>query len=180
MASIPRSQRSAVGKTARMASQPQIDGSFLLKILNEGYHGPAWHGPALEQTLQGCTYAESQHRLAPGRNTIHELVLHAAYGKHIVRVRLTNDRRRFPRPMVRSWWPRVVDASEQGWNDDLRLLGSAHVELADTIANMSRAQFARRRPGKTRTLAEEALGLVLHDVYHAGQIALIRKVIAAG
>jgi uncharacterized damage-inducible protein DinB len=148
-------------------------------MLDDAYHGPAWHGPALRQTLAGCTYEEAQRRLAPGRNTIHELVMHAAYSKHLVRVRLTSERQRFPRPLARPWWPRVVSADRNGWEADLHLLDTTHVSLAEAVAGSRPSQLARKRPGKRWTIGEELMGMVLHDIYHAGQIALIRKVVSA-
>lgn len=154
-----------------------IDPSQAVRLVNEAFHGPAWHGPALKVTLQRCTPSEAEHRLAPGRNTVWELVLHAAYGKHVVRSRLTNDRRRFARPMVRAWWPRIVDPSPEGWQRDLELLDASHDALVSALANATTAHLARRRPGKPHTFADEAIGIALHDIYHAGQIALIRKLV---
>lgn len=152
---------------------------LLVRTLDSAFHGPAWHGPALEQTLKGCTHAEAERRLAAGRNTIRELVLHAAYGKYIVRARLTKSARRFPRPLRRSWWPRVVDPSAEGWLSDLELLGIMHATLVESVGNMSALQLARRRPGKQHSWGDEIIGIVLHDTYHAGQIALIRKLTVA-
>ena len=165
-------RRGAQGRTAREAP---LTPRFLIRMLGEAFHGPAWHGPALLPALHGCTPADAERRLAPGRNTIHELVLHAAYGKHIVRGRLTSDPRRFGRPLTRPWWPRVVDPSAAGWHDDLALLDSANSALVDALDHTTPVRLARRRPGKQRTLGEEVLGIVLHDTYHAGQIALLRK-----
>lgn len=169
----PRGSQSAATREAQF--QPE----FLVRMLNEAFHGPAWHGPALQQTLAGCTHGDAERRLAAGRNTIHELVLHTAYGKHILRSRLTNEHRRFPRPLARSWWPRIVDSGPDGWLSDLGVLGTTHADLIATLGTMSSAKLARKRTGKRHTLAEELLGLVLHDIYHAGQIALIRKVVSA-
>jgi hypothetical protein len=149
----------------------------LIRTLDEAFHGPAWHGPALKVTLHGCTPAEAERRLAPGRNTVRELVLHAAYGKHLVRARLTSDLRRFPRPLRRPWWPKTVDLSPDGWRKDLALLDAAHEALVESLAKMTPAGLVRRRPGNRHTLGEEIIGIVLHDTYHAGQIALIRKLV---
>ena len=159
----------------RTAREAPLTPRFMIRMLDEAFHGPAWHGPALLPALHGCTQADAERRLAPGRNTIRELVLHAAYGKHIVRGRLTSDRRRFGRPLTRPWWPAVVDPSAAGWRDDLALLDAAHAALVDALAHATPSRLARRRPGKQHTLGEEVLGIVLHDTYHAGQIALLRK-----
>jgi hypothetical protein len=167
------------GADAADHRQAQLPPQVLLRALDEAFHGPAWHGPALKVTLHHCTPAEAQRRLAPGRNTVWELALHAAYGKHILRVRLTGDRRRFRRPLTTPWWPKVVDPSPDGWREDLALLDASHAELVESLGDVTPQQLGRRRPGKRHTIGEELIGLVLHDTYHAGQIALIRKLASA-
>ncbi|HSJ65025.1 MAG TPA: DinB family protein [Gemmatimonadaceae bacterium] len=147
----------------------------LVATLEEAYRGPAWHGPALLVTLRGCTTDEACWRAAPGRNTIWELALHAAYGKHLLRVRLTGERRRFPRALARSWWPVAPKPGTAQWQEDLALLESVHRALVEGVAEASAARLARRRAGRRHTIAEEILGLALHDTYHGGQIALLRK-----
>ena len=156
-----------------------IPRGVLLRALDEAHRGPAWHGPALLVTLRHCSVDEASHRIAPGRNTIWELVLHAAYGKHRVRVRLTGDRRRFPRALARDWWPVAPDPSEAQWKDDLALLDDSHRALVEAVAEADDARLARRRAGRRHTMAEEILGIALHDTYHAGQITLIRKLFQA-
>lgn len=165
------------GRTGTTRREGRFQPRFLIRTLDEAFHGPAWHGPALKATLHGCTPAEAERRLAPGRNTVRELVLHTAYGKHLVRARLTSDPRRFPRPLRRPWWPKTVDLSPDGWREDLALLDAAHAALVASLAKMTPAGLAQRRPGKRHTLGEEIIGIVLHDTYHAGQIALIRKLV---
>lgn len=173
----PRTGRTAHAATGRGDAVPHPE--FWIRVLDEAFHGPAWHGPSLKSTLRQCTHAEAGRRLAPGRNTVWELVLHAAYGKHLVRARLTNDRRRFPRPLGRSWWPRIVDPTPDGWQQDLALLDASHAALTRSIADATSTQLARRRAGTRHTMSDELMGIVLHDTYHAGQIALVRKLLPA-
>jgi hypothetical protein len=164
-----------VGRRRESARRALPSSAVLVAALEEAYRGPAWHGPALLVTLRGCTPDEASWRAAAGRNTIWELALHAAYGKHLLRVRLTGERRRFPRVLGRSWWPVAPEPSAAQWQEDLALLESAHRALVEGVAEASAARFARRRAGRRHTIAEEILGLALHDTYHGGQIALLRK-----
>ena len=170
---------SAPSRRARGARGGDIPRGALIRALDEAHRGPAWHGPALLVTLRHCSVDEACHRIARGRNTIWELVLHAAYGKHRVRVRLTGDRRRFPRALARDWWPVAPDPTEAQWNDDLALLDDSHRWLVEAVAEAEDARLARRRPGRRHTMAEEILGIALHDTYHGGQITLIRKLFQA-
>lgn len=159
----------------RGGSERAIDSAALVRALEEAHNGPAWHGPSLRVTLRHCTIDEAQFRVAPDRNTIWELVLHIAYGKHVVRNRLTGSRERFARPLRRSWWPATPAPSDAAWQEDLGLLESSHEKLVSAVAAATPAALARRRAGKRHDFGQEVLGIALHDTYHAGQITLLRK-----
>jgi hypothetical protein len=141
----------------------------LAALVEEAFRGPAWHGPSLWSTLKGVTAEEARWRPAPGRNTIWELVLHAAHGKHLVRRKLVGaEAGTFPRRLRKTWWPTVPEPSDAAaWAADLALLAECHERLMDAI----------RRP--RRRAIRPVVGIALHDTYHAGQIRLIRR-LAAG
>lgn len=142
--------------------------SELEQLLDEAFHGPAWHGPSLWSTLKGVSWRQALWRPAPGRNTIWELVLHAAYGKHLVRRRLSGGGPAFPRPLRKAWWPRLpTQPDAAAWRADLALLRESHEQLMQAVRHPRRA--ARRH----------TVGIALHDTYHAGQIRLLRRLAAA-
>jgi hypothetical protein len=151
-------------------------GAALVALLDEAFTGPAWHGPSLTGALRGVTPAEARWRPAPGRNTIWELVLHAAYTKHVVLGRLVG-RTRFARPLRRAWWPVAPDpADDSAWRRDRGLLEASHRALVEAVQDASAAALAR---GGRRPLIEQLAGAALHDTYHGGQISLLRKLYRA-
>src|SRR5688572_25787746 len=89
------------------------DGVRSARLLEEAFTGPAWHGPSLTGALRGVTPAEASWRPAPGRNTIWELLLHAAYTKHVVLCRLLGRPERFARGLRRAWWPATPDPADE-------------------------------------------------------------------
>lgn len=146
------------------------------EVLNDAFAGPAWHGPALAPSLRGITEAEAAWRPARGRHNIWEVVVHAAYWKHIVRQRLTGARDRFPL-RGRNWFarpdPTAKASSRRSWRDDLELLRIEHDALAAAVKGI--APNARAKIVHARQTAEENVnGIAMHDVYHAGQIQLIK------
>jgi DinB superfamily len=141
----------------------------LERLVDEAFHGPTRHGPSLWSTLKGVTWSQALWRPAPGRNTIWELVLHTAHGKHIVRRRLAGgDGPRFVRPVRKAWWPRLpAQPDAAAWRADLALLRECHEQLM---------QVVRRPP---RPSHQQIMMIALHDTYHAGQIRLLRRLAAA-
>ena len=151
--------------------------ALLIEPLDEVYRGPAWHGPSVREALRGVTAAQAAASPVPERNSIWDLVLHLAHGRHLLIERLLDTTLDFPRQIREPWWPvRHPDTSEEAWARDLSLLDEYHVKLVDAIAQASDAQLARVPDGADQDLARQLLGMAVHDAYHAGQIRLISLV----
>ena len=163
---------------------PGVDRDELLRLLNEAYHGPAWHGPSLRAALRGVSADEAAWRAGADRPTIWELALHAAYTKHRVVGRLLAPAPAFARKLARAWWPQPdAEASvhpEAAWRRDLDVLHQSHRRLVEAVAEVPIARLLARRRGSQRLLGAEVAGVALHDVYHAGQIRLLRRLHALG
>lgn len=150
---------------------------YLVALLDSAYHGPAWHGPSLRATLRGVDAERAEWRPAPGRHSIWELVVHAAYARYRVARRLDPGRTaRFARPLTRPWWPGIdpaPDGRPAAWERDRALLDDQHRQLVEVVRAMPAERLRRVRRGARHTLADEVVGVALHDVYHAGQIRLL-------
>jgi len=148
-----------------------VSASAISRLLHEVYRGPAWHGPAVKEVLDGVGADVAARRLAPGRNSIWELVLHLAHGRHLLAERTTNTTREFPRRVREPWWP-VIDypMTDATWQGDLRLLDDCQQRLLDAVGGATPEQLARVPEGSTHALSDQLLGMAVHDGYHAGQI----------
>ena len=143
----------------------------LLKLLDEGFDRAAWHGPTLHGAVRGITPAQADWHPSPGRHSIRELTLHAAYWKHIVRGRLTGDTRaRFALP-GRNWFAANPSRS---WKEDVRLLVDEHRQLRAVVAAFPPRALDRPIDERKQTAAYSIRGIAMHDVYHAAQIRLLR------
>jgi hypothetical protein len=161
------------------ASHP--DRAIILAALAESYVGPAWHGPSVRETLDGVTAPTAARKLSPSRNSIWELVLHLAHGRHLLVERITGVVSvPFPRPVREPWWPTVLaDATDAAWRADLALLDDYHTMLIDAIRHATPAQLDRVPERSETTVARQLIGMALHDTYHAGQIRLLSLELAA-
>jgi uncharacterized damage-inducible protein DinB len=153
------------------------DLAALLSMLDELFWGPAWHGPSLRGAIRGVTPEQAVRRPGRGRHNIAELTVHAAYWKYAVRRRLSGDTRR-SFPLEGSNWfarDRVTTAS---WRADVALLVNEHRQLCDVVSHLDPRQLTRRIPGSRWTNSEMIRGAAAHDIYHAGQIQLIKRATA--
>ncbi|MGH9399476.1 MAG: DinB family protein [Thermoanaerobaculia bacterium] len=146
-------------------AHPEI--ARLLRALDEAYEKKAWHGPNLKGTLRGVTPRQACFRPAPGRHSVRELVLHAAYWKYAVWRRLTGVKRgSFPLEGS-NFFPRPSTPSLSEWRKDRALLDEQHRRLRAAVAAL------RTAPGAA--LERHIYGVAAHDVYHAGQIQLLKR-----
>ena len=151
--------------------------ALLLEVLDQAFGRAAWHGPNLAGSLRGLTWREALKRPRAGRHCIWELVLHTAYWKCIARKRLTRDPGlEFPRaPANFPAVPRKPSAAL--WRQDVVLLRKEHRLLREVIARFPAARVGRRAWHSRWTNVETIYGIASHDLYHAGQIQLIKALL---
>ena len=143
---------------------------LVLALLDEAYEKKTWHGPNLKQSIKGVTAKQAAWRPGPGRHNIWEVMLHAAYWKYAVRRRIEGGKRGgfalkgsnfFARPEKGKF-------NEAAWNADKKLLEREHRALRTTIAKLLRMPLAAK-------FMSQLYGVAFHDIYHAGQIRLLRR-----
>lgn len=143
---------------------------LLPSLIDEAYTKKTWHGPNLRQSIRGVTAAQAAWRPAPGAHNIWELTLHAAYWKYVIRRKIEGGKRGsfalngsnfFPRP-------KNGNATEAAWRADRELLDREHRALASAVRKFTGAPRARK-------IVRGIYGVAFHDVYHAGQIRLLRR-----
>jgi uncharacterized damage-inducible protein DinB len=149
---------------------------LLLAAIDEAFDGSAWHGPNLWNSVRRVGAAEAAWRPASSRHSIQEVAVHCAYWKYIVRRRLTGDRRlRFPE-RGSDWFQRPQKPDESRWREDLELLAAQHASLRGMVAALSPESLEAGDAALRR--ARLLRGIAAHDVYHAGQIRLLRRLYA--
>lgn len=147
----------------------------LLVIIDQAYDRRSWHGTNLRGSIRGLPIAQASWRPAPKRHNIWELVVHAAYWKYAVWRRLTGQRRgSFPLEGS-NWFPRPLEASDKAWRADVALLQQMHRSLRDAVASLSASDLALTPKGSTVSNLSLITGIAAHDLYHAGQIQLLKK-----
>ena len=153
-----------MSETARIADQ-----------LRRAFYGGAWHGDSLFEILTGVTAAQAAARPIKNAHSIWELVLHISAWDAAVRRRLTgvavqlSDSENFPP---------VMDTSDAAWGKTLEEVRRVHDELTTAVTHFPEADLMKSVPGKTGAHYNFSYmldGLAQHGLYHAGQIALLKK-----
>jgi uncharacterized damage-inducible protein DinB len=146
--------------------------ALLLDLLDEAYDEKSWHGPNLRSAIRGASAEQAAWRPAPQNHNIWQLTLHAAYWKYVARRRLTGEGRgKFPIPGS-NFFRRPVDPSEAAWKADIAILQSEHIKLREVVKRVS---AGGKTPEQWRDALHTVRGVAAHDLYHAGQIRLLRR-----
>jgi len=151
-------------ETARIADQ-----------LSRAYSGKAWHGPSLRGLLRGVTAEQAVKRPIPNAHTIWELVLHVTAWDRVVCERIQGGKRVGLAPAKN--FPVVTDTSAAAWKKALQELEKQHHALETAIRKFPDAKLDHKLGGGDYSFYITMHGAVQHDLYHAGQIALLKKMV---
>ena len=158
---------------------PITDGRMgqLLVQLDQAFDRKSWHGTNLRGSLRRVTPEQAAWRPARGRHNIWELAVHAAYWKYAVTRRFT-DGARGSFPLKGSNWfrrPSTNACDEKAWKADLQLLDDMHDALRAAVIPLPANDLPKIPPGKKVSNFALLSGAAAHDLYHAGQIQLLKR-----
>ncbi len=140
--------------------------------LKQAFEGEAWHGPSVLEVLADVTAEKAAARPLPDAHSIWEIVLHIAAWESAGRRRLLGDRAQLS---AEEDWPPVIDTSEAAWTGTLDFLKNNHMELRSEISSLSESRLDEPIIEGMSTVYRTLHGVIQHDLYHAGQIALLKK-----
>ena len=151
--------------------------SRIVDLLEREHSGEPWHGSPLQQILQGINHTQASAKPLAGGHSIWELVLHIAAWKNETRHRLSGAVAGQPQE---GDWPAPAEATPTNWREALERLELAHRLLVSAVRDLPEPKLFeptndKRHEGIAATYYELLHGIVQHDVYHAGQIAILKK-----
>ena len=143
--------------------------------LKRAFQGPAWHGPSLRELLDGVTAQQAAARPIPNAHGIWELVNHIIAWEQIAKERLEGNAPADIADEVN--FPPVTDTGEAAWQATLLALGASNQALRDSIKRIDDARLEEQVAGANYPVYALLHGVIQHDLYHAGQIALLKKAV---
>jgi len=150
----------------------------LVDQLRRSAEGDAWHGPSVREVLDGVTVDDASAHPIAGAHSIRELVLHMAAGIQLVLRRIGGDGRQLS---PEEDWPTPSEPTEDAWQRDVESLFALNQRLREVVATFPATHLddplVTEPPYSAFT---QFIGLTQHDLYHAGQIMLLRRALGHG
>jgi uncharacterized damage-inducible protein DinB len=146
----------------------------ILDQLKRAYEGNAWHGPSVREALDGITAAQAHARPLQNAHSIWELVHHIVVWESVGRRRLEGDRAAVDISSPEDW-PPADDLSEAAWEQAKAALDRGHEALRKAISGLDESRLDEPILEGLSTAYVTLHGVIHHDLYHAGQIAMLKK-----
>ena len=140
--------------------------------LERAFAGSAWSGPSVLEVLDGVTAAQAAKRPIAGAHSIWEIVQHIAVWEDVVRRRALGEKFN---PSDEQDWPEVTDTSPKAWSATLAALKAGHQELIHVVEAFDASKLDQPLVPGGSTGYVQFHGAAQHDLYHAGQIAVLKK-----
>lgn len=157
-------------KRARMMTEIER----VLDQLERAYKGNAWHGPSVLEALAGVTAEQAAAHPLPGAHSIWELTHHIAVWENVGRRRLEGDRAEIDISSPEDW-PPADDTGDAAWERARASLDRTHQALRESIARLDESHLDEPILAGLSTAYVTLHGVIQHDLYHAGQIVLLKK-----
>jgi uncharacterized damage-inducible protein DinB len=163
-------------KSRSSSTKKSNEATLITEQLRNAFEGNAWHGPAVLELLADVDSATAAAHPLPDTHSIWELLLHIAAWDDAVNRRIMlgrfgkalqlNDAENFPP---------VTDKSPAAWKNAIARAKKTHAALLKTAASLSVERLRERVPGKPYDIGFMLQGVGQHEIYHAGQIAILKK-----
>lgn len=142
--------------------------------LDRAFAGDAWHGDPLMKILGGLTAKQAHLHAIRGVHSIWEIVNHLRAWKDAIPFRLKGEVKELN---AQEDWPIIADNSEGAWQSSVADLQHRHQEFLKAVRAFPEAKLGDKVPNRDHSYYVLLHGMVQHDLYHAGQIAILKKAV---
>lgn len=150
----------------------------LADTIRRAYEGEAWHGPSLSEVLEGVDAVDASTKRGDA-HTIWELTLHITAWLEIVRRRLEGERLDDTNLTIMDDWPPAPkEVTGAKWSETKDAVGRASHRLMIVVAAFPEKRLDDQVPGKDYSYSVMLHGAAQHALYHAGQIAILKRLIS--
>ena len=141
--------------------------------LRRSFEGDAWHGPAVLEVLAGVAADQAAARPVANGHSIWELVLHLAATYRLVLRRIGGDAEQLS---PEDDWPSLPAVTPENWRDTVETLRGLNQDLRRAVRAFAPDRLdAPLVAAPPYTAYTQFIGITQHDLYHAGQIAMLKR-----
>jgi uncharacterized damage-inducible protein DinB len=152
-----------------------MDMEMLADQIRRAFGGESWHGPSVREVLEGVSAEDAAAHPIAGAHSIWEIVLHLTSGYILVLRRVRGERAQLS---PEEEWPPVADSSSKAWRESLHTLEQLNQQLQSTVCAFP-AERLSQELGSPYSAYTQFCGTPQHDLYHAGQIVMLKKALSA-
>ena len=153
------------------------ESALIADQLRRAFEGDAWHGPALLELLQDVNAGTAAANPLADAHSIWELVLHIAAWDGAALRRIAGEKIQLTGVAN---FPVVPKPTEAAWRKAVTQAKQTHDVLVKTVARLPEPRLRERVPGKKYDFGHMLHGVAQHELYHAGQIAILKKMSMTG
>lgn len=152
-----------------------LDVEIMADQIRRAFWGESWHGPSVVEVLAGVSAEDAAAHPIPGAHSIWEIVLHMTAGYRMVLRRVRGEQVQYS---LEEGWPPVAVSSSEAWHENQRILEELNQQLQSAVRAFP-AERLSQGLGSEYSAYTQFCGAPQHDLYHAGQITMLKKAIAA-
>jgi uncharacterized damage-inducible protein DinB len=142
-------------------------------LLERTFDGEAWHGDSITRILQGITSEKALQKPIRNVHSIWEIVLHMIAWEHVVVTCLQGET--YEGVQDEQDWPPVKETDQEAWQSALKRLAETTSKLKELMLSFPEAKLHEKVPGRNFTFYRLLHGMIQHNLYHGGQIAMLKK-----
>lgn len=147
----------------------------IIDLLRRTFNDSPWHGPSLMEVLQDVAAAKAASRPIAHAHCIWELVLHITAWRNFTWQKLRGNADVDIATNSPEDWPTVSQVNEPDWQQAIQKLSESQQQLLEVLQQTNEAKLDETVPGKSYSFYTLLHGMIGHDIYHSGQIALLKK-----
>lgn len=148
------------------------ESSQIADQLYRAFYGSAWHGPAVLELLEDVNAVTAAAKPLANAHSIWELLLHVEVWDRAAMVRLSGAK---CQPQGTDNFPPVTKATASAWRKAIAEAKRTHDKLVKTVEGLPESRLSDRVPGKRYDFYHMLHGIAQHELYHAGQMAVLKK-----
>jgi uncharacterized damage-inducible protein DinB len=158
-----------------MGETMPLDMELIADQISRAFRGESWHGPSVREVLAGVSAEDAAAHPIAGAHSIWEIVLHLTGGYILVLRRVRGERAQLS---PEEEWPPVAEFSSEAWRESQHTLEQLNQQLQSAVRAFP-AERLSQELGSQYSAYIQFCGTPQHDLYHAGQIVLLKKALSA-